>query len=231
MRRLAIVVASWVLAGMAAASSAPLLDVLLGQVEARTIAASDVALARGLQLFGFAPVTGQIERGDVERLIDVFLIVQEAERIGLSADEPEVERAWTAAAARVGSEAALQRWLQTYGLDRSLVRRLLEAEVLQARFFEARFAAFVFVGDEEIAKVLGPGEHDETARERARVQITRETAAKAQAEWLVAARRGASIRILLPDGSPVEPPFPPPGNTSLQRPGPRLTEKLRALTS
>ena len=59
MRRLAIVVGCCVLAGVAAASSAPLLDVLLAQVEARTIAASDVALARALQLFGFAPATGR----------------------------------------------------------------------------------------------------------------------------------------------------------------------------
>jgi hypothetical protein len=210
MRWLAIVVASWVLAGAAAALSAPLLDVLLGQVEARTIAASDVALARGLQLFGFAPATGPIERGDVERLVDVFLIVQEAERIGLSADEPEIERGWAAMVARVGSEGALQRWLESNALDRAWIRRLVEADVLQAQFFEARFASFVFVGDEEISRVLGPGPHDETARERAREQITRETAEKAQAEWLVGARSRASIRILLQDGRPVDPPFPPP---------------------
>jgi hypothetical protein len=210
MRRLTIVVGWWVLAGLAAGSAAAPLDVLLAQVEARTIAASDVALARALQLFGFAPAMGPIERGDIARFVDVLLIVEEAGQIGLTADEAEVERAWAAAAARVGSEAALQQWLETYALDRAWVRRLLETDVLRARFFEARFAAFVFVGDEEIARVLGPGEHDETARERARVQITRETAEKAQAEWLVAARRHASIRLLLPDGGSVEPPFPPP---------------------
>lgn len=210
MRWLAIVVASWALAGVAAAASAPLLDVLIGQVEARTIAASDVALARGLQLFGFAPATGPIGRGDVDRLVDVLLMVQEAERIGLSADEPEIERGWAAMVARVGSEAALQRWLDGYALDRAWVRRFVQADVLQAQFFEARFASFVFVGDEEVARVLGPGSHDETARERAREQLTREAAEKAQAEWLVGARGRASIRILLPDGRSVDPPFPPP---------------------
>ena len=78
------------------------------------------------------------------------------------------------------------------------------------RFFEARFSGFVFVGDEEVTRVLGPGTHDEAARERTREQITRETAEKAQAEWLLAARRRANIRILLPDGRPVATPFPPP---------------------
>ncbi len=210
MRRLAIVVGCCVLAGVAAASSAPLLDVLLAQVEARTIAASDVALARALQLFGFTPATGPIERGDIERFVDVLLILEEAGRIGLTPDDPEVDRAWAATAARVGSEAALQQWLETYALDRAWVRRFVEADVLQARFFEARFAAFVFVGDEEISRVLGPGSHDEAVRERARAQITRETAEKAQTEWLVAARRRVSIRILLPDGRAIDPPFPPP---------------------
>jgi hypothetical protein len=209
MRRLAIVAGWWLLAGVSAAASAPL-DALLAQVEARTVAASDVALARALHLFGFAPATGPIERGDVERFVDVLLMLEEAGRIGLVAEEAEVERAWAAMTARVGSEAALQQWLEAYALDRGWVRRLVEAEVLRARFFEARFSAFVFVGDEEVGRVLGPGQHDEATRERARAQITREIAEKAQAEWLAGARRRASIRILLPEGRSVDPPFPPP---------------------
>jgi hypothetical protein len=210
MRRIVIIAGWWLLAGMSTAGSAPLLDALLAQVEARTVAASDVALARALQLFGFTPATAPIERGDVERFVDVLLMVEEAGRIGLAADEPEVERAWAAMAARVGSEAALQQWLEAYALDRAWVRRLVEADVLRARFFEARFAAFVFVGDEEVNRVLGPGQHDEATREQARAQIAREAAEKAQAEWLAGARRRANIRILLQEGRSVEPSFPPP---------------------
>jgi len=210
MRRLVIVIACWALASVAAAPSAQPIDVLLAQVEARTVAASDVALARALSLLGFTPATGPIERGDLERFVDVLLIVEEAGRIGLAPDEPEVERAWAAMAARVGSEAELQQWLEAYAIDRAWVRRLVELDVLQALFFEARFAAFVFVGDEEITRVLGPGVDDESRRELARAQIARETAAKARAEWLTAARRKASIRILLPGGGTVDPPFPPP---------------------
>jgi hypothetical protein len=210
MRRLVVAMGCWLLAGVAAAPSAQLIDMLLAQVEARTVAASDVALARALSLLGFTPSTGPIQRGDVERFVDVLLILEEAGRIGLAPEEPEVERAWTAMVARVGSEAALQQWLETYALDRAWVRRLVEADVLRARFFEARFSAFVFVGDEEVSRVLGPGQHDEATRERAREQITRETAEKAQAEWLAAARRKASIRVLIPEGTSVDPPFPPP---------------------
>jgi hypothetical protein len=208
MRRL-VIVAAWWLASVAAAVTAPL-DVLLAQVESRTIAASDIALARALHLFGFAPSAAPIERGDVERFVDVFLIVEEAGRIGLSAEDAEVERAWAEIVAHVGSEAALEQWLDTYALDRTWVRRFLAADVLRGRFFEARFGAFVFVTDEEVARALGPGQHDETTRELMRSQIARETAEKAQAEWLVGARRRASIRILLPDGRSIEPPFPPP---------------------
>jgi hypothetical protein len=209
MRRLVIVAGWWLLAGVSATSSAPL-DVLLAQVESRTIAASDVALARALHLFGFAASPKPIERGDIERFVDVLLIVEEAGRIGLSADEAEVERAWEELAAHVGSEAALVQWLDTYALDRTWVRRFLAADVLRARFFEARFAAFVFVTDDEVARALGPGQHDETTRELVRSQIARETAEKAQVEWLVSARRRASIRILLEAGRSVDLPFPPP---------------------
>jgi hypothetical protein len=86
----------------------------------------------------------------------------------------------------------------------------MEDDGLRARFFEARFTAFVFVGDEEVTRALGPGQHDEATRERTREELARATAEKAQAEWLVAARRRANIRILLPDGRPIQPPFPPP---------------------
>jgi hypothetical protein len=194
----------------AAAGAAPALDMLLAQVEVRTVAASDIALARALSVLGFAPSTGPIERRDVERFVDVLIMIDEAGRIGLAVDQADVERAWAATAARVGSDATLDRWLGTYGIDRAWARRLVEDDILRLRFFEARFAAFVFVGDEEVSRVLGPGPHDEATRERTRERLARETAEKAQAEWLLAARRRANIRILVPDGRPVALPFPPP---------------------
>jgi len=210
MSRWRVLVAGGLLSGLAAsAGAAPAVDVLLAQVEVRTIAASDIALARGLGVLGFTPSTGPIEGRDVERFVDVLLILDEAGRIGVSVDQADVERAWAATVARVGSETKLERWLGAYGIDPSWARRLVEEDVLRARFFEARFAAFVFISDEEVTRALGPGQHDEATRERTREEIARSTAEKAQAEWLVAARRRANIRLLL-DGRAVEPPFPPP---------------------
>ena len=113
--RRAIVIAA-LLSGLAAsAGAAPPLDVLLAQVEVRTVAASDIALARALGVLGFAPTTGPIERSDVERFVDVLLMLDEAGRIGLTVDQADVDRGWAALVARVGSEAALERWLALYG--------------------------------------------------------------------------------------------------------------------
>ena len=152
MRRLLIVGAWWLLVGAGAAPPAPPVDVLLAQVEARTVAASDIALARALGVLGFTPSTGPIDRGDIDRFVDALLIVEEAGRIGVSVDEADAERAWAAVAARVGSATTLEGWLEAHHIDPAWARRLIETEVLRARFFEARFAAFVFVGDEEIAR-------------------------------------------------------------------------------
>ncbi len=210
--RLVTVTVAWLLAVLpAAAASAPLLDTLLAQVDARTVAASDIALARALGVFGFtASRSGPIERGDVERFIDALLMLEEAGRIGIAVEPSETERAWAAVLSRAGGEAAVERWLQTHAIDRAWARRLVEADALRSRFLDARFAAFVFVGEDEIAALLGPGRHDEAAREQARQRLTRAAAERAQAEWLAAARRRAAIRIVLPEGGSIAPPFPPP---------------------
>jgi len=88
-----------------------------------------------------------------------------------------------------------------------VARRLVGEDIVKAKFLDARFAAFVFPDDDAITRELGPGEHDETAREQARERLVRQVASEAQATWLADARRRASIRILLPAGSSVPPPF------------------------
>jgi hypothetical protein len=88
---------------LALAGGAPLLDLPLAQVEARTVAASDVALARGLGVLGFTPSTEPIDRSDVQRFVDALLIVEEAGRIGLSVDPADAERAWAAVERRLGA--------------------------------------------------------------------------------------------------------------------------------
>jgi len=91
--------------------------------------------------------------------------------------------------------------LRSIRLERDWARRLVEQDIVRAKFLDARFAAFVFPDDDAITRELGPGEHDEGARER----LVRQAASEAQATWLAEARRRASIKILLPAGSSVPP--------------------------
>jgi hypothetical protein len=157
----------------AALASAVPIDTVLAQVDSRTISASDIALARALGVFGFSPSRSPIARADVDRYVDVLLILAESARIGVEATPAAVDAAWTAVGARSGGEAALTRWLE----------------------------------DQAITRALGPGQHDDDARERVRDRLIREQAVEDQAAWLVDARKRASIKILLPDSASVVPPF------------------------
>jgi len=198
-----------VLACVALARAAPV-DTVLGQVGSRTISASDVALARALGVLGFAPSTAPIERSDVERYVDTLLMLDEAGRIGIEVEPTAIDLAWTAIGTRVGGDAALERWLRDNAIDRDWARRVVEDDLVRSKFLDARFAAFVFPDDEAITRELGPGQHDDAAREQARERLVRQAATEAQATWLADARRRASIRILLPAGSSVAPPFGAP---------------------
>ena len=118
-----------------------------------------------------------------------------------------VEAAWVAVGIRAGGEAALERWLDKNAIDRNWARRLVGEDIVKSKFLDARFIAFVFPDDEAVTRELGPGQHDEPAREQARERLVRQAASETQATWLADARRRASIRILLPAGSSVAPPF------------------------
>ena len=194
----------------ASVAAAEPVDTLLAQAGPRTISASDVALARALGAFGFAPSAAPIGRADVDRYVDVRLMLDEAGRIGIEVAPSAVDAAWVAVGARAGGEAALTRWLERNAIDRDWARRLVEEDLVRVKFLDARFAAFVFPDEDAIARELGPGEHGDTAREQARERLSRQAASEAQAAWLADARRRASIRILLPAGSSVAPPFTPP---------------------
>jgi hypothetical protein len=183
------------------------IDTLLAQVDARTIAASDIALARTLRVFGFEPSSSPITRTDVDRFVDVLLILAEAGKIGVEAEPAAVDTAWAAVAARAGGEAALTRWLEDKAIDRDWARVMVGEDIVKSRFLDARFAAFIFPDEETVTRALGPGQHDDDARERVRDRLIRQAAVEAQAKWVDDARRRASIKILLPDGGSVVPPF------------------------
>jgi hypothetical protein len=194
----------------AAPAPAQVLDTMLAQVDSRIIAASDIALARALGVFGFAPTSVPIERGDVERFADVMLILAEAGRTGIVVEPAQVDRAWAALEARIGGEAALDRWLAERAIDRDWARRFARDDLVRATYLDARFASFVFPDEDAVSSALGPGQHDEKEREAARQRLIGESVVKAQAEWLEGARRRASIKILLSPGTSVAAPFAPP---------------------
>jgi len=187
-----------------------MVDTLVAVVESRTVAASDIALARALGTFGFTVSAAPMGRKDIDRYVDVVLVLQESERIGISVEPAETDRAWDAVVARAGGDAAVQRWLDGNAIDRDWARRAVELDVRRQKFLAERFAAFVIPSEEDITKTLAPGETDEAARERARETLVRAAAEKAQAEWLDGVRRRAAIRVLLADGAVIAPPFPPP---------------------
>src|SRR5215469_7822019 len=166
--------------------------VALFHVALASAAPIDTALARALGVFGFSPSRAPITRADVDRYVDVLLILAEAARIGVEAEPAAVDAAWTAVAARVGGEAALTRWLEDQAIDRDWARHMVEEEVVRSRFLDARFAAFVFPNDEAVTRALGPGQHEDDARERVRDRLVREEAVAAQATWLDDARKRAS---------------------------------------
>src|SRR5262245_24100411 len=80
-------------------AAAPAFDAVLGVVDGKTVAASDIALARALGVLGFAPSPAPITRGDVERFANALLILDEAGRIGITAEPDQVERVWAAGTA------------------------------------------------------------------------------------------------------------------------------------
>ena len=211
-RRFVIGLAAWLLAvtGCASTAAAQMVDTLVAVVESRTVAASDIALARALGTFGFTVSAAPMGRKDIERYVDVVLVLQESERIGISVESAETDRAWDAAVARAGGEATVQRWLDGNAIDRDWARHAVELDVRRQKFLAERFAAFVIPSEEDITKALAPGETDAAARERSRETLVRAAAEKAQAEWLDGTRRRAAIRVLIADGAVIAPPFPPP---------------------
>jgi hypothetical protein len=201
----------WLLAAAgAAAASAQMVDTLVAVVDSRTVAASDIALARALGAFGFAASTAPMGRKDIDRYVDVVLILQESERIGISVEPPETDRAWEAAVARAGGETVVQRWLDGNAVERDWARHVVELDVQRQKFLAERFAAFVIPSEDDVTRALAPGQTGEAAREEARESLVRAAAEKAQAEWLEGARRRAAIRILIGDGAVIALPFPPP---------------------
>ena len=199
------------------ALAATFLDAVLAGVAGSAIVASDVAVARGLSLFGARPSDAPIRKGDAERLVDGRLIDQEAAQLAIGGNQQETEEAWQAAAERVGGMTALRAWMDQWLLDETRVRRLVEADLRWRQFVDLRFRAFVFISETEVTAALGPETDSQEVREETRERLRAEATDRDLAEWLAEARKRVSVRYsaLGEGGIPLPFPMPPlAGQTS-----------------
>ena len=169
------------------------LDRLVAQVDGTVVTATDVALGRALGLFGLTPAADPLSLEEVQRYIDGQLLVREAGRIDVGVTPADDAEAWTAVTQRAGGEEALRRWLTTADVDPEWAHQLVAADIRMRRFVELRFRGLAFISETDLAAALGPGPHDEGAREAMRARLEGEAANRRLVEWLMEARTRASI--------------------------------------
>lgn len=188
----ALTVVAWT--GSARAAE-PFLDRLVAEVDGAVVTATDVALGRALGLFGLAPTAGPLSVAEIQRYVDGQLLVREAARIGVEDTPAHRAEAWAALTERAGGEGALTRWLTVADVDVAWARRLADEDLRMRRFVDLRFRGLAFISEADLAAALGPGTHDEGARETMRTRLEAEVAGRQRAEWLADARTRASIRL------------------------------------
>lgn len=191
-------------------AAATFLDAVLADVDGAIVTASDAAVGKALGLFGLEAAPASIHAADVQRLAEAWLAIAEADRLQIAPSPTDIEEAWGAAAARVGGMDALRGWMDQAGLDEVWVRKLVEADLRWRRFIEIRFRAFVFVSEEDVTKVIGPGPHTPDARERAARVLREEMTRRELTAWLAEARSRATVRLTGAEETGLPPPFLPP---------------------
>jgi hypothetical protein len=102
----------------------------------------------------------------------------------------------------------LTRWLRLADVDMAWARRLADDDLTMRQFVELRFRALAFIPEADLAAALGPGTHDEGAREAMRARLEAEAARRQLAEWLADARARASIRLYVIESGQVPNPLP-----------------------
>jgi parvulin-like peptidyl-prolyl isomerase len=116
------------------ASGSP--DAVVARVDGRAVHQSAVDLARAEARFaGGADDAGKA----LDVAIDRELVRAEAERLGLAADEAEVESRVAAVGAQLGGDAALKSALQKAAMSAAQFRENLRAGVLRDAVKDARF--------------------------------------------------------------------------------------------
>jgi hypothetical protein len=124
-----IALAGVVALGATSAAGEGLVDAVVGAVGASAVSASDIALARALGLFGFAPSEEVIRSADVDRYGAALVAALEADRLGIGPTLIEVDQAWAALEIKMGGTAALRAWLEATSIDLAWARRALEAHL------------------------------------------------------------------------------------------------------
>jgi hypothetical protein len=192
-------------------------DSVVAEVEGSVVAASDVALARALGLFGLAPAAGSLSAAEIQRYAEGRLLVKEATRIGVEVTDADRAAAWDAVAARAGGETALEAWLAAADIDVGQARRMVDDDLSLRRFVDLRFRALAFVSEAELSAALGPGAHSEAERETTRARLEEETARHRLAEWLSEARARGGGHRLIGESSQVPDPLPGPPGAGIRR--------------
>jgi len=120
--------------GRDGASGSP--DAVVARVDGRAVHQSAVDLARAEARFvGVVDDAGKA----LDAAIDRELVRAEAERLGLAADEAEVESRVAAVSARLGGDAALKSALEKAAMSAAQFRENLRAGVLREAVQDARF--------------------------------------------------------------------------------------------
>ncbi|HEY3065976.1 MAG TPA: hypothetical protein VGL09_09310 [Methylomirabilota bacterium] len=192
--------------------AADLVDAVVGEVEGRVATASDVALARALGLFGFTATNAAITPPDVDRLLDAWLVVAEAQRLGIGGGPDEVEAAWGTVAQRFGGAAALDAWLERVAVEAGRARAMVGDHSRWERFIEVRFREFAFVLPDDVTAALGAGVHSEAEQASARERLQAAETERRLAAWLADRRQRTTVQRVLYEGSTLPDPIPmPPG--------------------
>jgi hypothetical protein len=187
---------------------------VLGEVAGEPVTASDVALARALSVFGFAPSAAAIGVEDVSRVAAARLEVAEARLLGVQPSAAEREQAWAEAAAQVGGPETLAAWLERAAVEPAWARRLVDDNLARRQFVELRFRAFVFVTEDEVTAALGPGDHSPAERERQREALREAETQRRRAAWLDETHARVGVRVRLAPGETVPCPLPMPNSAA-----------------
>lgn len=117
-------------------SPSPAADAVVARVNDREVRQSDVDLARAE-----ARLVGQEDSAvsGLEAAIDGALVEAEAERLGVSADEAEVERRIAAVRDQMGGEQALAAALEQTGMTREQFRLSITQGIVREAVQDARF--------------------------------------------------------------------------------------------